>query len=386
VATQMLEIPLTRPAFPLEEYRRRQEAVLARVADAGLDALLVTANTHQEYLGGYGGGGTYFRPFPIVVAPGHPLTYIARRYDEDAVRAESVIAQVVPYAQQFEFGSTVAGVLRDLGLDRARIGLELDAWQLAPADVAAIQAELPDATFVDATRVVARVAAVKSPIEIETMRASMAATDAAVRAFWANIVEGRSETEASAAVDAAITEAGGEVRPYTLLFGARTALPHGGPKDYRLERNQPAFTEVGGMKHGYAAGLCRSAVLGTHAGAESLHSLAQEALEAAIAAIKPGVVARDVDAAARGVFERAGRTDVFRHRTGYQTGIAWSDRGNLSLDPYEEDVIEENMTIHMPIIVFQRGEYCVGTSENVLVTKSGCQILSSTPHTLFRVD
>jgi Xaa-Pro aminopeptidase len=386
MATQLLEIPLTRPPFALDEYRRRQEAVLARVAEAGLDALLVTANTHQEYLGGYDGGGSYFRPFPIVVAPGHPLTHVVRRYDEDAVRAESVIPEIIPYTQQRDFGRTVAGVLRGFGLERSRIGLELDAWQLAPADVAAIQAELPDATFVDATRIVARVAAVKSPVEIEAMRASMAGTDAAVRAFWANIVEHRSEVETSAAMDAAIRDAGCEVRSYTLVFGARTALPHGGPKDYRLERNQPAFTEVGALKHGYAAGLCRSAVLGSHPGAEALYALAEEALEAAIAAIRPGVLARDVDAPARAVFKRADRTEVFRHRTGYQTGIAWSDRGNLSLDPDEEELIEENMTLHMPIIVFEQGKFGVGTSENVLVTNSGGEILSSTPHTLFRAD
>lgn len=383
---QMLEIPLTRPPFPRDEYERRQQAVLARLPDAGIDALLVTANSHQEYLGGYDGGGSYFRPFPIVVAPGHPLTYVVRRYDEDAARAESVIDEIVPYTQQLEFGPTLAGVLRGFGLERGRIGVELDAWQLAPADVAALQAALPDATIVDATRIVARVAAVKSPIEIDAMRASMVSTDAAVRAFQANIVKGRKESEAATAMDAAIKAAGGDQRGYTLLFGARTALPHGGPKDYALEQNQPAFTEVGGLKHGYAAGLCRSAVLGHHAGAEALHALAEEALEAAIAVVKPGVIARDVDAAARGVFERAGRPEVFRHRTGYQTGINWSDRGNLSLDPDETEVIEEGMTLHMPIIVFQTGEYGVGTSENVLVTKNGSEILSSTPHTLFRVD
>ncbi|HEX6509415.1 MAG TPA: M24 family metallopeptidase, partial [Chloroflexota bacterium] len=126
------------------------------------------------------------------------------------------------------------------------------------------------------------------------------------------------------------------------------------------------------------------AVLGRHPGAESLHALAEEALEAAIAAIKPGVTAGAVDAAARTVIERSGRPQVFRHRTGYQTGINWSERGNLSLEPDAADVLEADMTLHMPIILFQEGEYGLGCSEQVVVTERGAEILSRTPHTLYR--
>lgn len=388
VADQMRQIPLTRPPFPLQEYRRRQEAVSARVTEAALDGILITANTHQQYVGGYHGGGSYFRPFPIVLVPGRLPTYVVRQYDEDAVRAQSVIDEIIPYVQQKDFVPVLAGVLRSLGIASGRLGLELDAWNLAPADVLGLQAELPRLRIVDATSMVARVAAIKSPLEIQSMRKSMALTDLAVRTFQTSIAEGCTEIQVSRAIDEAVAAAGGSMcrDQHTLVFGVRTALPHGAPKDYPLERDQPAFTELGGLANGYAAGLCRSAVLGRHPGAEALHAMAEEALEAAISKIRPGAIARDVDAAARAVFERAAKANVFRHRTGYQTGISWSDRGNLSLDPDTTDVIEENMTLHLPIIVFQKGEYAVGTSENVLVTPTEVEILSSTPHTLFRRD
>ena len=71
-------------------------------------------------------------------------------------------------------------------------------------------------------------------------------------------------------------------------------------------------------------------------------------------------------------------------RTGYQTGINWSERGNLSLEPGSTDVLEPGMTFHMPIILFQEGEYGLGCSENVVVTERGAEILSSTPHSLYR--
>src|SRR5262249_31415330 len=153
-------------------------------------------------------------------------------------------------------------VLRRYGLQSGRIGLELGCWNLAPADVTGLQAQLPDLKIVDATRLVPSVAAVKSELELNAMRGSMMMTDLAVRTFQQSLHDGITEAEVAAAIDAAVEKAGGELRsPYTLLFGARTRLPHGAPTKHPISNNEPAFIEIGGLKDGYAAGLCRSAVL-----------------------------------------------------------------------------------------------------------------------------
>lgn len=140
------------------------------------------------------------------------------------------------------------------------------------------------------------------------------------------------------------------------------------------------MVEIGGLKNWYVAGLIRSAVVGQHPETESLHSLAEDALEAAIAAIKPGVTAGAIDAAARKVIERSERARVFRHRTVYH----WLERGNLSLEPGVIDILEPGMTLHMPILLFGEGGYICGCSEHILVTQHGAEILSRTPHTLYR--
>ena len=379
-------IPMTDPPFSQEEYQRRQSAVLAKLESQGMDAIAVTAYSHQEYLSGYDGAGGYFAPFPLILAPGRPPTYVVREYDEDAVRSESCITEVVPYTQEGNQAKAVADVLRRFGLEEGRLGMELACWNLAPRDVAALESELPNLKIVDATGVVASASAVKSDVEIETMRKAMGFTRIAIQTMNASLQEGISESDVAKAITAAVENAGGEIRPFTLLFGPRTALPHGLPTSYALQRDQPVFTELGGWANGYAGSICRSAVLGSHADAESLHSLAEEALQAAIDAIRPGAKTGDVDDACRGVIERSGRPEVFRHRTGYQNGIMWSDRGNLSLEPDSEDVLAPGMTFHMPIILFEAGRYGVGLSETVLVTDQGCEVLSGLPRAIHKVD
>jgi Xaa-Pro aminopeptidase len=355
------------------------------MAQAGLDALVVTAHGHLRYLSGYDGMGGYFMPFPLILAPDRAPTYVVREYEVNGVRAESVIDEILGYTQQEDFAKVCADVLRRYGLENKRVGFELGCWNLAAADVNALQAQLPNMKVVDATRLVASVAAVKNDLEIEAMREAMTMTDLAVRTFQNSLQDGAIEVEVAEAIHDAVKMAGGdEIRLVSLGFGDRNKLPHGRPVRHPIKKNQPAMIEVGGTKRAYHAGLVRCGVLGRHPECESLHALSVEALEAAIAAIKPGATAGQVDAAGRKVIERSGRPQVFRHRAGYQIGINWGERGNLSLEPGSADVLQAGMTLHMPFILFSENGYLFGSSENVLVTKRGAEMLSRTPHTLFQ--
>ncbi|RWB69685.1 Xaa-Pro peptidase family protein [Mesorhizobium sp.] len=385
MTTHIKNIPEAGVPFPISEYGRRLERVTAAIEKAGLDALLVTSHGHLRYLSGYHGFGAYFAPFPLIVIPGRQPIYVVREFEVSTVQAESWINDIVPYAQQQDFAPVCAEVLRRYGLQAGKIGFELGCWNLAPADVNGIQAHLPDMEVADATRLVASVSAVKSPLEIQAMREAMALTDIVVRTFQSSLREGVEEVQVCMNIQQELFKAGGTLyEAPTLVFGERTKLSHGSPSRNALRKNDPAIMEMAGVpKHGYVAGLVRSAVLGRNPETESLHSLAEEALEYAISVIKPGVTTGEVDAAARSVITRSGRPKVFRHRTGYQTGIHWLERGNLSLEPKAVERLEVGMNFHMPMLLFSETGRICGCSEQVVVTDSGAEILSSTPHTLY---
>ncbi|MGY4399220.1 M24 family metallopeptidase [Bradyrhizobium sp. USDA 3315] len=381
----LASVPLTGIPFPRLEYEGRQKKVLEAVVRAGLDALVVTAHGHLRYLTGYDGMGAYFMPFPLILAPGRAPTYVVREYELNGVRAESCIDEIVGYREQQDFANVCADVLRSLGLAGKRVGFELGCWNLAPADVAALQVRLPNMKMVDAVRLLSMAMVVKSELEIQIMRDAMVMTDVAVRAFQQLLRPGITEAEMALVIESEVRKAGGdEVRLVSIGFGDRTKLPHTKPTRHSIRNNEPAMVELGGMKYGYAAGLVRSAVLGRHPETEALHALAEEVLEAAIAAIKPGAMAGEVDAAARRMIERSARPRALNHRVGYQTGAPWNERGNLSLEPGATDILEVGMTLHLPIILLGENGYLFGCSENVLVTERGAEILSRTPHALYR--
>lgn len=373
------KIPFTGIHFSNSEYERRRNKVYAAMEKAGLDVLIVTQNTHMEYLSGYDGYGAYFAPHPLILVPGRNPVFVVREYDVVNVRVNSCVEEVVGYMQRRDFAKATGDVVKKFGLQDKRIGLELDAWGLAPKDVSLLEDQLPDAQFTDATQIVAMAKAVKGPLEIETMREAMKLTDLAYETFHGALQEGISEKEIQAKMTKRLEEAGGGFRVPVLAFGDRNKLPHPTASNYRIALNQPAMTEMGGVLKNYACGCCRTAILGRHEEAELLHALATDALSAAIDAMKPGVTAGAVDLAARKSLEKTGHGDMFRHRTGYGTAPTWSSRGSPSLEPDEPVLLEAGMTFHMPLHLFGPTGFIIGCSEHVLVTENGAEILGKTP-------
>ena len=110
------------------------------------------------------------------------------------------------------------------------------------------------------------------------------------------------------------------------------------------------------------------------------------ALEAAIGAIRPGVTSGSVDAACREPIERAGFEPNFRKRTGYSVGIgyspSWGEGHIVSLRRDDPTRLEPGMVFHMPPALRVPGQYGLGFSETVLVTPTGCEVLTNHPRRL----
>ena len=89
-----------------------------------------------------------------------------------------------------------------------------------------------------------------------------------------------------------------------------------------------------------------------------------------------------------GTIERVGLFERFRKRTGYSIGLAyapdWGEGHLLSLQKGDPTVLAPGMTFHIPPALRERGKYGFGTSETILVTETGCEILTALPDRLIR--
>lgn len=117
-------------------------------------------------------------------------------------------------------------------------------------------------------------------------------------------------------------------------------------------------------------------------GYEEVHAIVEKAVQAAVAAARPGVKARDVDAAARKVITDAGYGEYFVHRTGHGLGI------DIHEPPYitatSELVLDEGMVFSIEPGIYLPGRFGIRLEEIVILRKDDAEILSSLPRDVFR--
>jgi Xaa-Pro dipeptidase len=349
---------------------------------SGVEVLVCAAPETIFHLTGYQTFG--YHNYQLVVVPMEREPFLVLRF------LESVLAQryawtgdVVTWDDTEDPVAVTVAALRDRGLAERVVGVEETSAFLRVAHWRRLQAALPRMT--DGSGIAERARIVKSPREVAYMREAARITDLGAAAALAECAEGRSENDAAAAAYDAMVRAGSEwmARDPIVTSGDRAGLPHSGFMRRRLAPGDTVLIEIGGTFHRYYAPLMRSAAIGAARPAVArMADVCLEALEAAIAAVKPGATSAEVDAACRRVVERAGLWENYRKRTGYSVGIgfsSWVEGTIASLKEDDPTVLRPGMCFHIPVAMRIYGEAGVGFSHTVHVTGTGVECLTRHP-------
>ncbi len=221
----------------------------------------------------------------------------------------------------------------------------------------------------------------KGPEEIAALKAIAEINDRAMEAAFAAIAAGRSELDIEAAVKDCFASHGAQLGYWVIGGGPNGAYPHHITGSRKLTVGDAIVIDIAGLKDGYYSDSTRMAALG-HApeGYAEVHAIVNRAVEAGIAAVRPGAKAQDVDAAARKVIADAGYGDFFVHRTGHGIGLEVHEPPYITAS--SETVLEEGMTFTVEPGIYLPGRFGIRLEEIVVVRKLGAEILSSIPRDL----
>ncbi|MGA7219385.1 MAG: Xaa-Pro peptidase family protein [Candidatus Sulfotelmatobacter sp.] len=298
------------------------------------------------------------------------------------------------------YSELVAAIGEELareGAKAAQVGMNPDASRTSLPIQAAEQIPLPECfagiltTVAERTDVQCRAGFAglylrKTPEEVEAIRRANAVAGVGLKAFDENLRPGIPEAEIAAAVEAAIYRQIG----HDGIFHSRGwAMVQSGPNSAqagrfnrstgrRLQNGDLVLIELATCVNGYWSDLTRTSALGAPAAeAAEVLALAREAQNAAIGGIRPGASAEYIDALARDRISSRGLSSFFTHHTGHHVGFRYHDPGFL-IQPGEAAALETGMviTIEPGIYVPERGAGA-RIEENVLVTESGHEVLSS---------
>lgn len=224
----------------------------------------------------------------------------------------------------------------------------------------------------------------KMPDEVDLMRQAVKLSEAALAKMLTWLQPGVTEREIAARLNEEMNAQGSHGNAFGTLVqtGPNSALPHGHTSDRRLGADDLLLIDYGGTLDGYPADITRTFCIGSPTDEmRKIHAVVLAANEAAKAAAGPGVAMEAVDKAARDVIEAAGYGPYFIHRTGH----------GLGLDVHEpvpqiaagvKDLLEPGMAFTIEPGIYVPGLGGVRIEDNVVVTGSGIDVLTSFPRDL----
>ena len=215
----------------------------------------------------------------------------------------------------------------------------------------------------------------KDDNEYSNLKENALIDDRAMQAGFAAIKEGVTEIEIGEAINKHFISEGAKPQFCIVGSGPNGAFPHHHTGDRKVQYGDVVLIDIGGRKGTFPSDMTRMSVLGEPPEEyHEVHSIVERAVQAAMKAAKPGVMAKEVDAAARGVITEAGYGDYFVHRTGHGLGI------DIHEPPYitatSEVVLDEGMVFSIEPGIYLQGRFGVRLEEIVILRSDGPEILS----------
>jgi Xaa-Pro aminopeptidase len=228
---------------------------------------------------------------------------------------------------------------------------------------------------------------VKDEVEVATLREAGARLGSVAEAAFDAVRPGVCERDVAAVIEAALRTAGYERLAFDTIVasGPNSALPHYRAGARKLSPGDLVVLDFGGVLDGYCSDLTRTVSVGAPTpDARRLHAAVREAQRAAIEAVKPGVPATSIDAAARGVLASHTLGEAFGHGTGHGLGLDVHEEPRVG--PPRTDAPSVQLAPGM-VFTIEPGAYLPGLGgvrieDDVLVTGEGCEVLTSVPREL----
>jgi Xaa-Pro aminopeptidase len=345
----------------------RVDRLSALLPEAEVDAVLVSGEVNVRYLTGYTGDNGL-----AVIGPETRAFITDFRYVEQA--AEEVDTSFDRLQAQLELIDAVERVLPDGPL---RLGFE--SAHVSVHEHGRLRSELPEQVeLVPVEGLVERLRTVKEEGEVASIREAAKLADAAFTELVADGLAGRSERELAFSLGVNMHRHGAAGPSFDVIVasGPHGALPHGMPRDVEVSAGQFVVIDWGARLDGYCSDCTRTVYVGGEPSPEEheVYDLVLRAQIRGLEAIRAGVPAREVDAAARSLIQAAGHGEHFGHSLGHGVGLdiheapRLSQRSDATLEA--GNVVTDEPGIYLP------GRFGIRIEDLVLVTDEGVQVLT----------
>jgi len=344
--------------------KRRLEKLREKLKTASIDAVLIENPENRRYLSGFTGTAGM-----VLVTREKAFLLTDFRYTEQA-KGQAPHLQVVQYGA--ERLKDVAKLLDDLQIETLAFEEEHVTFKQ--------YRELRDKLTVTLEPVrgwVEELRLIKNRDELETLKKAVRLADEGFSFISRFISPGKIEQEVSLELEFYMRRQGasGPAFDFIVASGYRGALPHGVAGDKKIQPGDLVVMDFGAVYCGYHSDITRTVAVGkSMEKQEEIYRIVLEAQLAAIDIIKPGLAGAEVDEVAREIISNHGYGEYFGHGLGHGVGLAVHEGPRLA--PNVDTVLEPGMVVTVEPGIYLPDWGGVRIEDMVLVTSTGCEILT----------
>lgn len=357
----------------MDRYEARRDRLRRVAKKVGTEALLVTNFTNVTYLTGFTGDDSYL----LLWAGGEVLLSDPRyttQLGEECPGLDLHIRRPGTNIIQ-----AIAKVLRSAKI--GRLGIEADSMSVGLRD--RIAAERPKMEILPTSELVETLRQIKDKGEIARIRRAIWYAEKAFGVLRATLRPEKTEKQVVCELEHQMRLFGAKGCSFSSIVGVgpRAALPHANPTGRKVGESDFVLIDWGANEGLYNSDLTRVLVTGRISPKlERVYEIVLRAQTRAIAAIRPGVTARQVDRVARRVIAKAGFGRHFGHGLGHGLGLAVHEAPRFAAD--SPAVLKPGMVVTVEPGIYLPGWGGVRIEDDVLVTREGHELLTSVPKRL----
>ena len=355
---------------------KRLESLRSRMAETDTDLVVIGPSSHMVYLADLSPHGDE-RPVMLMVSQSF-AGFLMPALNVDSARQHTDLP-FFPWADADGPDAALKDLLNATGVSPISPSIVLDETMRADFALLVLDA-LPGAHRRFTNDTVGYLRSRKDDAEYRALKDSAVLNDAAMAAGFAALRPGITEREI-ASVIRDFYKANGATPEFTsVCFGPNGAFPHHHTGETQLKAGDAVLIDTGGRINGYPSDMTRVGYFGSAPeGFDEIHAVLDRAVEAAIAAARPGAAASAVDKAARDVITAAGYGPYFLHRTGHGLGI------DIHETPYitatSDTILDEGMVFSIEPGIYLQGRFGLRLEEIVIIRNGVAESLSEMPRT-----
>jgi Xaa-Pro dipeptidase len=364
----------------------RHARLYQAIQGQGLHALALNAGPSLTYLTGLNFHLSE-RPAVALFAPGRPVGLIIPELEAGKAQALDFDAQVFAYGED----PIGWGAVFRRGLDAALGFANPRSWQIGvePRRMRVLELRLleeaaPWVSFVGADESLGALRRSKDAAEVALMRKAVDIAQRALLATLPQVKTGATEREIAAELTLQLLRHGSDSElPFAPIVsgGPNAANPHAVPSNRPLTNGDLLVIDWGASWQGYISDITRTFAIGEpESEIRSIYQAVMEANSAGRAAARPGAPASALDRAARAVIEAAGYGPAFIHRTGHGIGLESHEEPYIRAD--NAMVLEPGMAFTIEPGIYLAGRNGVRIEDNLVITDSGAECLTTLPREL----